>query len=452
MINLTVAFVAGVGMGVFLELLEWNVPSPAKQQFILFIVVMVVLVVRVGALRKGVRTGDRSTWQHGAATTLRAGGDLLRRRVSAHRYLAVHRGGGPLALRAVGRQRRPAQPDLHLLGRRAVAHDADRMGGPGLPGAVRPGRGGGPRRRPPGQLAPAARRHALRRGRDGAGRHPRGPAGPAHAGPLLGRHDPRLRHLHAERRPGHPVHHGARHRQDAVHGSAQPGLHGGQPAQPVRPQPGLAALLRVVLGGRADPVRPHGAGLARQGRGPPARGGARQRSRCGGHGDPDPAHQAAGLRALRLHRRLRRGLLRLRHPAAQQHRHHLRPDDVLRHHLHGGHRRAGFHPRRHTRGAVPRGAACHLRRQPDHSVHHQRPRPAGLHPLPARRDGRAAAPLRRPGHGGHPRTVASARPRRRARWPWRPTGRSGDGRAPDRPVSRWRVCRCASAACTRSTA
>jgi ABC-type branched-subunit amino acid transport system permease subunit len=82
MISLTVAFIAGVGMGVFLEILEWNVPSPAKQQFILFIVVMVVLLVRVGALRKGVRTGDRSTWQHGAATTLRAGTDLLRKRVS----------------------------------------------------------------------------------------------------------------------------------------------------------------------------------------------------------------------------------------------------------------------------------------------------------------------------------------------------------------------------------
>ena len=82
MVNLTVAFIAGVGMGVFLELLEWNVPSPAKQQLIVFVVVMVVLLVRVGALRKGARTGERSTWQHGAATTMRAGVDQLRRRVS----------------------------------------------------------------------------------------------------------------------------------------------------------------------------------------------------------------------------------------------------------------------------------------------------------------------------------------------------------------------------------
>ena len=82
MISLTVAFLAGVGMGLFLELLQWNVTSPAKQQLIIFILVMVVLLIRVGALRKGVRTGDKSTWGHGAATTVRATADLLRRRVS----------------------------------------------------------------------------------------------------------------------------------------------------------------------------------------------------------------------------------------------------------------------------------------------------------------------------------------------------------------------------------
>jgi ABC-type branched-subunit amino acid transport system permease subunit len=83
MVSLTVAFIAGVGMGVFLELLQWNVPSPAKQQLIVFLVVMAVLLVRVGALRRGVRTADRATWGHGAATTVRVSADLLRRRVSA---------------------------------------------------------------------------------------------------------------------------------------------------------------------------------------------------------------------------------------------------------------------------------------------------------------------------------------------------------------------------------
>jgi ABC-type branched-subunit amino acid transport system permease subunit len=83
MVNLTVAFIAGVGMGLFLELLQWNVPSPAKQQFIVFVVVMVVLLVRVRALRSGGRAGDKSTWEHGAATTMRVSADPLRRRVSA---------------------------------------------------------------------------------------------------------------------------------------------------------------------------------------------------------------------------------------------------------------------------------------------------------------------------------------------------------------------------------
>ncbi len=83
MVSLTVAFIAGVGMGIFLELLQWNVSSTAKQQLIIFLVVMVVLLVRVGGLRRGARGGDRSTWEHGAATTVRASTDDLRRRVSA---------------------------------------------------------------------------------------------------------------------------------------------------------------------------------------------------------------------------------------------------------------------------------------------------------------------------------------------------------------------------------
>jgi ABC-type branched-subunit amino acid transport system permease subunit len=81
MVSLTWAFVAGVGMGVFLEVLAWNVPSPGKQQFIIFLVVMAVLLIRVRALRVGARTGERSTWEHGAVTTARAGQDQLRRRV-----------------------------------------------------------------------------------------------------------------------------------------------------------------------------------------------------------------------------------------------------------------------------------------------------------------------------------------------------------------------------------
>jgi len=83
MINLTVAFVAGVGVGVLYELLQWNVATTANQQLILFGVLMAVLLVRVRALRKDSRSAERSTWQHGSATTVRAAADLLRRRVSS---------------------------------------------------------------------------------------------------------------------------------------------------------------------------------------------------------------------------------------------------------------------------------------------------------------------------------------------------------------------------------
>jgi ABC-type branched-subunit amino acid transport system permease subunit len=82
MINLTVAFAAGIGVGVLYELLQWNVASTANQQLVLFIVLLVVLVIRVRALRKDSRSAERSTWQHGAATTVRTAVDNLRRRVS----------------------------------------------------------------------------------------------------------------------------------------------------------------------------------------------------------------------------------------------------------------------------------------------------------------------------------------------------------------------------------
>src|SRR5580704_2314748 len=81
MINLTVAFVAGIGVGVLYELLQWNVSSTANQQLVLFIVLLVVLVIRVRALRKDSRSGERSTWLYGA-TTVRATVDSLRNRVS----------------------------------------------------------------------------------------------------------------------------------------------------------------------------------------------------------------------------------------------------------------------------------------------------------------------------------------------------------------------------------
>jgi ABC-type branched-subunit amino acid transport system permease subunit len=82
MINLTVAFIAGVGVGVLFELLQWNFTNTAVQQLVLFLVLIAVLLIRVRALRKGSRTGERSTWLQGAAT-VRTHVDTLRQRVSA---------------------------------------------------------------------------------------------------------------------------------------------------------------------------------------------------------------------------------------------------------------------------------------------------------------------------------------------------------------------------------
>jgi ABC-type branched-subunit amino acid transport system permease subunit len=89
MINLTVAFVAGIGVGVLYELLQWNISSTANQQLVLFMVLLVVLVIRVRALRKDSRSGERSTWQYGAMT-VRATVDSLRSRISVSgMWLAV---------------------------------------------------------------------------------------------------------------------------------------------------------------------------------------------------------------------------------------------------------------------------------------------------------------------------------------------------------------------------
>jgi ABC-type branched-subunit amino acid transport system permease subunit len=81
MINLTVAFVAGIGVGVLYELLQWNFTNTANQQLVLFIVLLGVLLVRVSALRKTGRMTEISTWLHGAVT-VRATVDKVRRRVS----------------------------------------------------------------------------------------------------------------------------------------------------------------------------------------------------------------------------------------------------------------------------------------------------------------------------------------------------------------------------------
>lgn len=72
MVNLTVAFFSGIAVGVVYEILAWNISSTAVVQTIMFGILLAVLLVRVAALRKGVRTEERSTWLQGPAATWRA--------------------------------------------------------------------------------------------------------------------------------------------------------------------------------------------------------------------------------------------------------------------------------------------------------------------------------------------------------------------------------------------
>lgn len=80
MTSLSVAFISGIGVGVVYELLAWNFTNTATQELMMFVLLLLVLIVRVGALQKAVRDSDRSTWRQGTAT-VRRGVDLVRQSV-----------------------------------------------------------------------------------------------------------------------------------------------------------------------------------------------------------------------------------------------------------------------------------------------------------------------------------------------------------------------------------
>lgn len=82
MTSLTVAFVAGIGVGVILDFLTWNISSPAAVETIMFALLLAVLVARVASLRRGARTGERSAWSLGSGAA-RGVADGLRRRVGS---------------------------------------------------------------------------------------------------------------------------------------------------------------------------------------------------------------------------------------------------------------------------------------------------------------------------------------------------------------------------------
>ncbi len=80
MVSLPVAFVAGIAVGVVYEVLSWNISSVPTVETIMFVLLLAVLLVRVTALRKGVRSEDQSTWTQASASLHRTG-DALRQRV-----------------------------------------------------------------------------------------------------------------------------------------------------------------------------------------------------------------------------------------------------------------------------------------------------------------------------------------------------------------------------------
>ncbi len=82
MVNLTVAFVAAIGIGVIQEILVWNLNSTSQVDLILFALVMVVLLVRIASLQTGNRREERSNWLEGTRTQMRNDGPL-RRKVGA---------------------------------------------------------------------------------------------------------------------------------------------------------------------------------------------------------------------------------------------------------------------------------------------------------------------------------------------------------------------------------
>lgn len=84
MTSLPVAFVAGIGVGVVQEVLQWNITSPttgsATVSAVFFVLLLAALLIRSASLQKGTRTGERSSWSLGT-DAFRQVGDSLRRQV-----------------------------------------------------------------------------------------------------------------------------------------------------------------------------------------------------------------------------------------------------------------------------------------------------------------------------------------------------------------------------------
>ncbi len=80
MVSLPVAFFAGVGVGIVLDILQWNITNPstgsATIELILFLLLLGALLVRASSLQKGSRTSERVSWTSGTFAFRRVAGGL----------------------------------------------------------------------------------------------------------------------------------------------------------------------------------------------------------------------------------------------------------------------------------------------------------------------------------------------------------------------------------------
>lgn len=68
MVNLRVAFLAGIGIGVIEQIVFWNWPTPSTVEALMFGLLIGALLLRVRSLRVTSRSEEQSSWQFGAAT------------------------------------------------------------------------------------------------------------------------------------------------------------------------------------------------------------------------------------------------------------------------------------------------------------------------------------------------------------------------------------------------
>ena len=135
MTSLTVAFVAGIAIGIVEQVVNYNlVGDPNKTSLItfgLFALILVILLVRVRLLRRGPRDGGALDVEpgRGVGTNDRRSTPPLGRARWRH---DDDRGRRAPPARALARALVPLGAGVHLRRDRALAHAADRVGGTGV--------------------------------------------------------------------------------------------------------------------------------------------------------------------------------------------------------------------------------------------------------------------------------------------------------------------------------